>query len=58
MLELIMIRCPLRFWRDESGQDLVEYSLLGVLIAVACVAGMNTVAGSIKAAFGSMTAAL
>lgn len=26
------------FWRDESGQDLIEYSLLITFIAIACLA--------------------
>jgi Flp pilus assembly pilin Flp len=28
----------LHFWRDESGQDLIEYSLLITFIAIACLA--------------------
>ena len=30
-----------RFVREEEGQDLIEYSLLAALIAVACIAAMN-----------------
>jgi Flp pilus assembly pilin Flp len=26
------------FWQDESGQDLIEYSLLITFIAIACAA--------------------
>ena len=26
------------FWRDEQGQDLIEYSLLMTFIAIACLA--------------------
>jgi Flp pilus assembly pilin Flp len=26
------------FWRDEQGQDLIEYSLLITFIAIACAA--------------------
>ena len=26
-----------RFWNDESGQDLIEYSLLITFIAIACM---------------------
>ena len=26
------------FWQDESGQDLIEYSLLITFIAIACLA--------------------
>ena len=38
----------------ESGQDLIEYALIGALIAVACVAAMNTLALSINAEFGKI----
>ena len=27
-----------QFWQDESGQDLIEYSLLITFIAIACLA--------------------
>lgn len=27
-----------QFWREEDGQDLVEYSLLITFIAIACLA--------------------
>jgi len=47
-----------RLWKEESGQDLVEYSLLGALIAVACVAAINPLANAIIGAFNSMSAAL
>lgn len=40
--------------KDERGQDLIEYALVVALIAFAAVAGMNTVAGKINAAFGSI----
>ena len=36
---------------DEQGQDLIEYALVVALIAFAAVAGMNTVATKINAAF-------
>jgi pilus assembly protein Flp/PilA len=42
--------------RDEDGQDLIEYALLGALIAVACIASMNGVASGINVYFGRVTA--
>lgn len=36
-----------RFWRDDSGQDLVEYALLLSILAVAAVATLGTLATSI-----------
>jgi pilus assembly protein Flp/PilA len=46
------------FIQDESGQDLVEYSLLGALIAVACVTTMSGLATAITTEFGLITAKL
>lgn len=37
--------------RSDEGQDLIEYALVVALIAFAAVAGMNTVATKINAAF-------
>jgi pilus assembly protein Flp/PilA len=47
-----------RFVREEEGQDLIEYSLLAALIAVACIAAMNLLAADINAIFGAIGAAL
>jgi Flp pilus assembly pilin Flp len=30
------------FWRDQDGQDIIEYSLLITFIAIACLALMAT----------------
>jgi pilus assembly protein Flp/PilA len=40
-----------RLWQEEEGQDLVEYGLLVVLVALAAMAGMNTLANDINNAF-------
>jgi pilus assembly protein Flp/PilA len=42
-----------RLWQEEEGQDLTEYALLLVLIALAAIAGMNTLATAINAVFSS-----
>ena len=42
-----------RLWQEEEGQDLVEYGLLVVLIALAATAGMSTLATDLNAMFGS-----
>ena len=47
-----------RFWRDESGQDLIEYSLSGALIAISCITIMGTLAGQLVTEFGVITTAL
>ena len=41
-----------RLWREEDGQDLVEYGLLVVLVALAAMVGMNSLAAAINATFG------
>jgi pilus assembly protein Flp/PilA len=42
------------FLRDDSGQDLVEYALVAVLIAMGATASMSAVAISVSAAFSSV----
>ena len=40
-----------QFQNDESGQGLVEYLLIVVLVALAATAGMNSAASYINSAF-------
>jgi len=47
-----------RLWRDQAGQNLTEYALLLVLIALAAVASMNTLASTIKNVFSNAAANL
>ena len=47
-----------RFVREEEGQDLIEYSLLAALIAVACILAMQTLATDINEIFGAIGTAL
>jgi pilus assembly protein Flp/PilA len=47
-----------RFVREEDGQDLIEYSLLAALIAVAAIVGMNALAVEINAIFAAIGAVL
>ena len=44
--------------REESGQDLIEYALVGLIIALGAIAGMGTVASSINAEFTKISAQL
>ena len=48
----------IRFVREEEGQDLIEYSLLAALIAVACIAAMTALAVDINTIFAAIGAAL
>jgi pilus assembly protein Flp/PilA len=43
-----------RLWREEEGQDLVEYALLLALVALAAVVGMNTLATAINSTFATL----
>ena len=42
-----------RLWKEEEGQDLTEYALLLVLIALAAVAVMGTLGNAINNVFSS-----
>lgn len=42
-----------RLWKEEEGQDLVEYGLLVVLVALGAIAGMSKLASAINTAFSS-----
>jgi pilus assembly protein Flp/PilA len=47
-----------RLWQEEDGQDLVEYGLLLVLVALAAVSTMNTLAKAISNVFSGATSSL
>ena len=40
-----------RLWNEEEGQDLTEYALLLVLIALASMAALTPLAGAINNVF-------
>jgi pilus assembly protein Flp/PilA len=42
-----------RLWKEEEGQDLVEYGLLVVLIALFSIVAMQGLAGGISSAFSN-----
>ena len=41
----------LRLWHEESGQDLTEYALLLVLLALAAVGSLSALATAINTVF-------
>ena len=45
----------LRLWKDEDGQDLTEYALLLVLLALAAVGSMTGLANAINGVFSTAT---
>jgi pilus assembly protein Flp/PilA len=42
-----------RLWQDEEGQDLVEYGLLLVLVALVAVASISTVGSAVSTIFSN-----
>ena len=42
-----------RLWKEEEGQDLTEYALLVVLLALAAVTGMKSLANAISNTFSA-----
>lgn len=51
-----MKRVIARLWREEEGQDLTEYILLVVLIALTTVTAMGTLANGVKTNFSTAAA--
>ncbi len=47
-----------RMWRDEEGQDLTEYALLVVLVALFAIGAMKGLASAISSAFGNAATGL
>lgn len=47
-----------QFWQAEDGQDLVEYSLLLALIALAAVAMLQGAGGSIRSIWSNISGQL
>jgi len=47
-----------KMWRDDEGQDLIEYALIAALIAVALSAGLIALRGSISNVFTSVSGAM
>lgn len=46
-----------RIWRDDSGQDLIEYGLLVCLVALVAVSAVSQVGSTIKDVFWNVIAA-
>jgi len=43
----------MRLWKEEEGQDLVEYGLLLALIALAAIASVTTISHAVSDIFSS-----
>lgn len=46
------------FWRDEDGQDLLEYALLVALIALVAVAGVTAAGVRVSEIFDAIVGAI
>lgn len=53
-----MKKLCMRLWREEEGQDLTEYALLLVLLSLAAVAVLPTLATAINAVFTNAATSL
>lgn len=47
-----------QIWRDEQGQDLIEYALMAGFVAVAAGAIMPNIASSISTIFSQVSSVL
>ncbi len=48
----------LKLWREDSGQDLTEYALLLVLVALFAVASMKALANAISNVYSNAAVTL
>jgi pilus assembly protein Flp/PilA len=51
---LMKLYVKAQIFREDNGQDLIEYALVAALIALAAVVGMNALAGKINTAFSTV----
>lgn len=54
MKRLIEIAVRLQIWKDNRGQDLIEYALMAGFVAVAAGALMPAISGSISTVFSKI----
>ena len=53
-----MKRQLIQLWKDQEGQDLTEYALLLVLIALGAIAVMSTLGSQINIVFSKAASTL
>jgi pilus assembly protein Flp/PilA len=53
-----MINMLKNLHKEESGQDLIEYGLIALIVALGAIAGMGKLAASINGVFTSVATTL
>ena len=53
-----MMKLFKRFHQEESGQDLIEYALIGLILALGALAGMGNLATSLNSEFNKIAGSL
>ncbi len=53
-----MIKMLKNLHKEEAGQDLIEYALIALIIALGALAGMGALAKSINAEFSKIAGSL
>lgn len=53
-----MLQIVKRFHKEEAGQDLIEYALIGLIVALGAIAGMGTLASSINSVYTQIASQL
>lgn len=53
-----MLKLLVKLHKEESGQDLIEYALIGLIVALGAIAGMGSLAGSLNAEFTKIASSL
>ncbi len=53
-----MIKFFKQLHKEESGQDLIEYALVALIVALGALAGMGQLASSINAEFTKISGSL
>jgi Flp pilus assembly pilin Flp len=58
MRKLIQLAVTVQLWKDQKGQDLIEYALMAGFVAVAAGAIMPGVASSINIVFSKVNSVM
>ncbi len=53
-----MINILKNLLKEESGQDTLEYVLIGLVVALGAITGMTALAGAINAEFNKLASSL